>query len=162
MDDLSGVLSENTDALVAMMADDSESLRACETAYEKYGLQNMIVRLQDMTLRDEFEELGVRVVDPGSAIVTLLDQYVRAPDAARLLMHRDPEYDVVQVTVTDKDIDGVLLRDLRLPTDVLILEISRNGQGIVPHGYSRIHMKDALTLVGKPQSLKQVTLQLGY
>ena len=77
-------------------------------------------------------------------------------------MHRDPEYDIVQITVTDKDIDGVLLRDLRLPTDVLILEISRKGEGIVPHGYSRVQMSDELTLVGKPKSLEQVTLQLGY
>ena len=70
INDLSSVLSENIDALVAMLPDDRENLQACETAYEQFGLQNMVVRLQNMNLHEEFEELGVRVVDPGSAIVT--------------------------------------------------------------------------------------------
>ena len=110
----------------------------------------------------QFEELGVQIVDSASAMVNLLDQFVRVPQSATLFLHQDPQYDIVQLTVADKDVDGTLLRDLRLPADVLILEISRNRETIVPSGHTPLRMKDEITLVGKQESLKQVSLRLGY
>jgi Trk K+ transport system NAD-binding subunit len=76
-------------------------------------------------------------------------------------LHTDPVYDVVQMTVTNREIDGRLVRDLRLPADVLLLEISRDGQAIVPHGYTRLRHGDELTIVGKPDSLREVGLRIG-
>jgi len=43
----------------------------------------------------------------------------------------------------------------------LLLEISRDGQGIVPHGYTRLRLGDELTIVGKPDSLREVSLRIG-
>jgi Trk K+ transport system NAD-binding subunit/Kef-type K+ transport system membrane component KefB len=158
----SELVSNKTDALVAMMEDDHANYSACELAYEKFGIRKLVVYLKDTTLRPQFEELGVRIIDTSSAMVNLLDQYVRAPEAAELLMHHDPTYDLRQITIREKSVDGMLIRDLRLPTDVLVLEINRSGNTIVPHGYSKIQIDDEVTLVGKPDSLQQATLKLGF
>ncbi len=159
---MSQFMHPGLDAVVAMLPNEADNLLACQIAYEEYGIRNLIVRLQSNGLRDSFRELGVRMIDPATAMVSLLDQYVRTPEAAELLMHRDPDYDLVQVRVTQEDVAGKLLRDLRLPTDVLVLEINRKGQPIVPHGSSSILIGDKVTLVGKPESLEQVTLRFGY
>lgn len=158
-------LLAGVDALVVMLDDDEANFHACEIAYEQFGIRNMIVRLQDMSKREQFSAIGVRVIDPASAMIGLLDHYVRTPEATELLLHITPganDFDITQVTVTDQDVSGVLLRDLRLPADVLVLEIKRKGQTIVPHGYTKINLKDEVTFVGKPESLKQVTLQFGF
>jgi len=156
------LLNGGIDGLVAMLDDDLDNLKACQLAYEKFAVRNLVVRLREVTLRDAFEPFGARVLDPASAMVNLLLQYVRAPEAVELLLQKDPEHEVVQVRVADKAVDGLALRDLRLPNDVLILEIIRDGQVIVPHGFSTLRLRDEVTLVGSPANLVEVTLKLSY
>ena len=87
---------------------------------------------------------------------------MRAPQSAAVLLHQDSGREMVQVTVSNHDVDGVLVRDLRLPNDVLFLDLTRNGSSIVPHGYTRVQLQDEVTLIGKASSLEEATLKLGY
>ena len=155
------MIDTSTDALVAMLENDEENLKACELAYEKFGVPRLIVRTRNQNLRESFTNLGALIVEPASAMVNLLDQAVRAPQSLSLLLHTDPEYDVVQFTLDNPAMDGALVRDLRLPTDVLLLEITREGEAIVPHGYTRLRLEDEITVVGQPSSLHEVMLKLG-
>jgi Trk K+ transport system NAD-binding subunit len=43
-----------------------------------------------------------------------------------------------------------------LPADVIILSIMRSGQTIISHGYTRLRMRDIMTVVGSIDSLKAV------
>ncbi len=56
----------------------------------------------------------------------------------------------------------MLVRELRLPEDVLLMDVNRNGHSLVPHGYTTLHTGDEVTLLGQPESLEAVTLRLGY
>jgi Trk K+ transport system NAD-binding subunit/Kef-type K+ transport system membrane component KefB len=156
------IITPATDAVVAMMEDDEANYRALDCAYEKYGVKRLVVRLNNLSMADQFSAIGAAIVDPATAMVNVLDQFVRAPQSAALMLHQDPQYDIVQVTVTERDVEGRLLRDLRLPTDVLVLEISRRGQSIVPSGNTQLHEGDEVILVGRPDSLQQATLLLGF
>lgn len=159
---LTPLLNGSRDALVAMLDDDVANAQACEIARDEFGITTLVVRLRDVTMRETFRQLGARVIDPASAMVHLLGQSILAPEAVNLLLHKDPEHIFTQVQVNSKAIDGLPLRDLRLPGDVLVLEIIRDGQTIVPHGFSVLRMSDDVTLMGSPKSLAEVTLKLGY
>ncbi|GAB5490957.1 MAG: cation:proton antiporter [Phototrophicaceae bacterium] len=159
---LDELIKGSSTALVTMLDDDTQNYEACKLASEEFDIESMVVRLRDVSLRDKFLDLGVRVLDPASAMVSLLNQYLRAPEAVNLLLHQNPDHDVMQVRVTERAMDGLQLRDLRLPSDVLILEILRDGQVIVPHGFSTLKMADEVTIIGSPNSLTEVTLKLGY
>jgi Trk K+ transport system NAD-binding subunit/Kef-type K+ transport system membrane component KefB len=159
---LAEILSGNTDALVAMLPNDEDNYRACEIAFEKYGVQRIIVRPNDMSLARKFTELGALIVDPASAVVNLLSQSVRAPQSTSILLKQDSGREIMQITVNNPEFDGLLVRDLRLPDDVLFLEVSRNGQAIVPSGYTPLKLMDEITLLGQPDSLSEVTLKMGY
>ncbi len=159
---LDGLLKRHTDALVVMLPDDEDNYRACELAYEKFGVRRIIVRPNDMTWAPRFAALGALILDPASAMVNLLDQSVRAPQSTSILLHQDSGREILQVTVSSPEVDGALVRDLRLPSDVLFLDVTRNGQAIVPGGYTRLRLHDEVTLLGRPESLSDVTLKLGY
>ncbi|MDX1615531.1 MAG: cation:proton antiporter [Candidatus Promineifilaceae bacterium] len=159
---LDGLINANTDALIAMLPDDEENYRACELARDKHGVQRIIVRPNDMSWAKRFRELGALIVNPASAMVYLLSQSVRAPQSASILLHQDSGREIMQVTVNNPEVDNLLVRDLRLPGDVLFIEVARNGQAIVPSGYTRLKLRDEVTLMGQPDSLSQVTLKLGY
>jgi Trk K+ transport system NAD-binding subunit len=70
-----------------MLPDDDLNLRFCELAYEVYGVNRIIVRLNDYASVEEFQSLDAIVVYPSSAMVHLLDNLVRAPQLASYLLH---------------------------------------------------------------------------
>ena len=159
---LAPLITGEQDALVAMLDDDRQNMQACELAKEEFLLQHFVVRLRNVSLRETFLQMGARVINPASAMVNLLEQSINAPEAVNLLLHQDPDHDIAQITIVDKMIDGLPLRDLRLPADVLILEVIREGNVIVPDGFSVLKIKDEVTVIGSPSSLVDVRLKLGY
>lgn len=162
LDNIKALITPQTDAVVAMMDNDKLNYEICQIAYEDYGIRRIVVRLNDIVNAPRFEAFNAIVIDTTSALVNLMNQAVRAPQSTALLMHQDPEYDIVQITITDDEWDGLFLRDLRLPSDVLILEINRKGSNIVPNGNTVIRSQDEVTLIGRASSLQAVTLKLGY
>ena len=159
---LSQIIEPKTEVAVTLLNDDPTSLKLCQIFYEDFGITRQIARLNAYNLVEQFRELGVHVLHPASAMVHLLDNFVRAPQLATIVFEDDPDHDVVQVTITDPGVDGLHLRDLILPDDVLVMAIVRRGHNIVPHGYTSLHIEDEVTLIGSPDSLEQVQLKLGY
>lgn len=150
-----------TEAIICMLAD-RENLEVCELAYHHFGTPDIIVRLADRSYYDKFLNLGVRIVDPSMAMVSLMDHYVRSPQATSLLLGMEPGQDSRDLEVMNPDLHGVPLRDLRLPADVIILSIKRGGQMIISHGYTRLRMKDLVTFVGSKKSLDDLTRRFDY
>lgn len=160
-ENLSGLMTNATDAVVTMLNDD-ENLKACEIVRESFGIQRLIVKLNDLSWVERFQPLDAQLVYPATAIVHLLDQFVRAPHSAAMLMHADPEHAIQQITITNPDIAGLPLRDIQLPSDVIILGIMRDEHSIVPHGYTILRIGDDVTIVGSPESLESLTLRFGF
>ncbi|MCY3781273.1 MAG: cation:proton antiporter [Chloroflexi bacterium] len=156
------IIEPKTEVAVTMLPDDAESLKLCQIFYEDFGITRQIARLNTYSLLEEFRELGVHVLDPANAMVHLLDNFVRAPQLAAMVFEDDPDHDVTQVTITDPSVDGLHLRELVLPDDVLVMAIVRRGHAIVPHGYTNLHLGDELTMIGPTDSLDEVALKLGY
>ncbi len=141
------------------MLSDEESYQLCELVYTNFGTRNVIVRLNHREHFKRFHNLGALVVEPSTAIVNLLDQFVRSPSAARLLLGLEHGREVIEFELCNPDLQGSAIRDLHLPLDLHILSIRRNGQLIVSVGFTRIEVGDWLTAVGSRTSLEQVILQ---
>ncbi len=156
--EMSKLDAQQAETIVAMLSDD-ENFQICEIAYEHFGTDNLIVRLNDHANMERFRKLGVLVVDPGTAIVSLLDHFVRSPAAASLLLGMNENQDVVEIEIRNPNIKGMALRDLRLPLDVHILSVRRRGQMLLCHGYTRLEVGDSLSVVGSLPSLEHVALR---
>lgn len=156
--ELDALSAGSADAIVTLLSD-AENLRICELAYEHYGTKTVVARVTEWANLEQFQELGVLIVEPGTAMVSLLEQFVRSPVAASLLLGQAVEQEVVEIEVRDSDLHGIALRDLRLPLDTLILSVYRDGQSIISHGYTQLALGDKVTIVGTPESLAEVTLR---
>lgn len=148
---------KDADAIVVMLSDE-ENLRVCQVAYEHFGTPQMVARVNQHRLLAEFKELGVVVVDPAMAIVSMLDHMVRSPLAASVMLGTEEGQDFIEVEVKDPALEGKLLRDLRLPLDTLVLSVSRDGHMLVSHGYTALHLGDHVTIIGSEDSLEQVAV----
>ncbi len=161
LESLDNLNLEHIDAVICMLSDE-ENYGIAKLIYEKYGIDNLIVRLNDGKNTKKFHDLGATTVDPSTATVNLLSEFVRSPSATSLLLGQSENQDIVEIEVGDKTLHGVALRDLRLPLDVLILSIKRKGQKLlVTHGYTKLELGDKVTIVGSKEALKEVGLKLG-
>lgn len=157
------LVRETTDAVITMMDDDALNCRICEEVRDHFSVPRVIVRLSNPDpYRQRLQAAAVSLVDADTATVNLLEQYTRAPITTALLLKDDPDYKMVHVTIANPDVDGLRIRDLRLPEDVLVYGILREGHAIVPHGHTVIRKHDELTLVGQRKSIETVAVHLGY
>ncbi|MCK5134656.1 MAG: cation:proton antiporter [Bacteroidales bacterium] len=154
--------AETADTIVCLLSAD-ENYAICETAYEHFGTKHLIVRLHDREFYKKFHKIGVMVMDPTIAMVSLLEHFVRAPIATSLLLGMDENQDSIDIELRNSDYHGITLRNLRLPSDVIILSVTRGDHPIISHGYTRLRLGDIVTLVGSNESLDKVRLNLqGY
>lgn len=150
--------ADKSEAVVLMLSDD-ENLQIAEMIYQKIGTKDLIVRLNKRYNSQKFLALGALIVDPTTAIVSLLDHFVRSPQAASLLLGMERGQDTRDIEILNPDLHGITLRDLRLPADIIILSVVRGGQTIITHGYTRLRIKDTLTVVGSIKSLDEMQLK---
>ncbi len=154
--------AETADTMVCLLSDE-ENYAICETAYEHFGTKHLITRLHEREYYKRFLKIKVMVMDPNSAMVSLLEHFIRAPIATTLLLGMDETQDSIDIELRNTDFHGLTLRDLRLPADVIILSVTRADHPIISHGYTRLRLGDIVTMVGSKESLDQVQLNLqGY
>ena len=157
---LNDIKAHNTEVFVMMLTDE-ENLQICELAYQYYGTNVMVVRLNNRENFEKFHRLGALIVEPATAMVSLLDHFVRSPQATSLLLGLQKDQDTRDVEVLNPNLHGVYLRNLRLPPDVIVLSVKRGGQMIISHGYTRLRRNDIVTFVGSIESLDNVSLRFG-
>ena len=154
--------AETADTMVCLLSDE-ENYAICETAYEHFGTKHLITRLTDRDYYKRFLKIKVMVMDPNTAMVSLLEHFIRAPIATSLLLGMDETQDSIDIELRNHDYHGLTLRDLRLPADVIILSVTRGDHPIISHGYTRLRLGDIVTMVGSNESLDGVRLNLqGY
>lgn len=146
------------DAIITMLSN-AENGQVCQLAYEHFGVERIVARMSERENFDRLRAMGVIIVEPSTAMVGLLDQFVRTPGATSLLLGMEEHQSIVDIEVRDATLNGLMVRELRLPLDVLILSIRRGGSMLVSHGYSRLQVGDWVTVVGSPESLEIVTHQ---
>jgi Trk K+ transport system NAD-binding subunit len=146
---------DKTEAVVLMLSDEV-NYELAEFIYENIGIKDVIVRLNNRENFEKFHKLGALIIEPTTAMVSLLDHFVRSPNAASLLLGMDEGQDTMDIEIKNRDIHGLRIRELRLPTDIIILSIKRKGQFLITHGYTRLRLGDEITLVGSHKSLEAI------
>ncbi|MEO2020623.1 MAG: cation:proton antiporter [Pirellulaceae bacterium] len=148
----------HANALIALLPDD-QNLEICQLNYDKYGIECMLVKLADhATDVEPFRELDALVVNPRTAMVNLLEHFVISPTGTSMLLGLKPDQDVLEIELRDPSLHGLFIRDLKLPLDLLVLSVTRDGKVVITHGFNRLRIGDHLTVVGPPQSLSQALL----
>ena len=77
--------TQHADAIVSFLTDE-ESHQVCELAYEHFGTETMVVRLKDRANFGRFHDLGVLVVEPQTAVASLLEHFVIYPAGTSILL----------------------------------------------------------------------------
>ena len=155
---LKAIGADDARAFVALMSEDDNFI-VCEAAYEHFGTRIVVARSTDHAQWPPLRELGASIVDPGDAVVSLLDQLVRSPAVGAMVLDAESDQDVVDLELASRALDGAELRDLGLPLDIRVLAVRRDGAQLISHGYTQMRRGDLVTMIGSRASLDQVALK---
>lgn len=99
----------------------------------------------------QLEQLGVETYSLSDVTALALEEAVLRPalHAAR----SDPESGLVEVSMLNRDMDGLTLREIDFEGDVRVLVVMREGEPTVATGDTAIFLHDRLTLAGDPTAV---------
>jgi Kef-type K+ transport system membrane component KefB/Trk K+ transport system NAD-binding subunit len=141
-------LLEKAQALVCTYMDVELNFRICRLAHTTYGIEQIIAQVNEPVEMARFRQLGVTAMNAAVDRAAMLAMMVRNPAAYNLLTRVDDDKEVTEVVVGAGECLGKALRELKLPGDVLVLALRRDGELLVPHGNTRLSLHDHLTLAG--------------
>lgn len=156
--DLEPVFEDDVIGVVAMLEADEANEAITRFASDEKGVSRLVVRSSSAASNGKAPRDGVLSVHPTTGIVALLAQAVLTPNATSLLLQHDHGREIVQVSVTNPDLDGVNVADLRLPAGVLLMEIRRSNAALLVDGRTRVHLGDELTLIADDEARAEMQL----
>jgi Kef-type K+ transport system membrane component KefB/Trk K+ transport system NAD-binding subunit len=146
---------ETARALIAVSTAPDLLLSVCRFASERCGVPVVIARADDPELVRALQEMNVRVVQPALAISLAFEAGLQFPAAFELLLDKQDDFEMVDVPLSNRALEGKALRKVRLPGNALVVGIQRQGEVVVPHGDTVLRARDTLLLVGSAESIRQ-------
>jgi Kef-type K+ transport system membrane component KefB len=141
-------------AVVCAHEDTEMNYRICDVAHCDFGIDDLVAQVREASEIERFKKLGVNTVNPATDRATLMALLARNPAAYNLLTRIDDDKEVVEVVVADGYCNGKRLEEVKLPGDLLVLALRRDGELLIPHGNTRLDCGDHLTLVGSLDAIE--------
>jgi Trk K+ transport system NAD-binding subunit len=147
---------KDCDSIILLHPKDKINFEIGVWIYENVGTKNLIASANSANYIEEFKNINILTIQPKLAMISLMDHMVRSRNAITLLLGLDSDKDTIDVELKNKDLDGLLIRELSIPSEVSILSIKRRGNTIISHGYTMLRLGDILTVIGSEYDLNNM------
>lgn len=150
------------DFVIAVTGDDEDNIIISQLARDKYGLENIIARVNNPRNQDIFDRLGISpTVCAARHIHSLVEHHLPHHRLLSLLDFSEENVSMVELVLTAQaPAVGRSIRDLCLPAGLLLAIVFRGHDAIVPHGDLQLQAGDHLVVImekGKEAELDALT-----
>jgi trk system potassium uptake protein TrkA len=152
------------DIVLALTGDDEDNLVIAQLAREKYGVEQVIARVNDPRNQAHFDLLGISpTVCATSSIMALVEHEVPEHDLIHLLELRRENLEIVEVLIDrDSPSAGKRVESLELPDGARLISVMRSGRAEIAVGATQLEAGDQVLAIlepGKEDELKRVLLR---
>jgi trk system potassium uptake protein TrkA len=138
--------------VVAVTGDDEDNLVICQVAKRRFNVPRVIARINNPKNEGIFRLLGIdATVSSTDLILSVIEQEIPEQALVPLLRLRHADVEVVDIILPkDSSLDGVAVRELRLPPESLIAFVIRGGESIFPTGTTTLRAGDEILALTRP------------
>jgi trk system potassium uptake protein TrkA len=152
------------DIVLALTGDDEDNLVIAQISREKYGVEQVIARVNDPRNQAHFDLLGISpTVCATSSIMALVEHEVPEHDLIHLLELRKENLEIVEVMIDrDSPSAGKRVENLELPDGARLISVMRSGQAEIAVGATQLEAGDQVLAIlepGKEDELRRVLLR---
>ncbi|MBT8214617.1 MAG: NAD-binding protein [Acidimicrobiia bacterium] len=140
---------EEADAVIAASNDDDANLEAVGHAMES-GVMRIVAVAADPERLGDYRDLDITAFAPDSLVARNIETQLE-PRRVASTTFADGKAEAIEFVISpDSPVRGKALRELHSESWV-VAAVLRDGQLIVPHGYTRLEARDRVTVVGSAQ-----------
>ncbi|MDZ7700920.1 MAG: cation:proton antiporter [Halobacteriales archaeon] len=156
-DELEAAGAEHAKIVVTATGDDDVNLLIAQLARSRFGVENVITRVNNPDNVDAFEELGVKPISASEATAWALDNAIERPALSTWMTELGRTGDVQEIEVTAEELVGRTIGELDedLPNGCLIALVSRDGENEVPSPDRELQLGDHLTFLGRKEAVRE-------
>jgi trk/ktr system potassium uptake protein len=150
------------DACIAVTGDDEDNIIICQVARDRFGVQNVIARVNDPRNQAHFDLLGIGpTVCATASILSLIEHEVPEHSLVHLLSLRRENLEIVEVEIhDDSPAAGKRVGELDLPRGSLLISILRAKHALVPDGKTVLEPGDQVVAIVEPAGESDLARQL--
>ena len=140
------------DIVVAVTGDDEDNVVICQLARDRYGVPNLIARVNDPRNQPYFDVLGItQTVCATSGLLGLVEHEVPEHGFVKLLELRGEGLELVELHVPpDAPAAGKRIAGISLPDGAKLVSVMRNGVGEIARDDTVIRPGDQVVAILKP------------
>jgi Kef-type K+ transport system membrane component KefB/Trk K+ transport system NAD-binding subunit len=150
---------ERVEAFLALDIDDEANYEACRAARSR-GIEHVLTFVTDPVRLSDLRSLGVQTLTPSLHRSSVLALMARNAAIFELMTSTTDEFDFRELHLSNPDLAGKRLSEVRLPGEMRVLAIRRKGETIIPYGNTRLKLGDHLTILGDLDKMISVQMWL--
>jgi len=156
---MESISDTRVDAFLALSSNDIDNLEACRSA-RTHGITHILAFVTDPIKLPDFRRLGVQALTPSMHRSSLLALMARNSAFFTLMISTEDQRDLREFILSNSNLQGKRLMELKFPASSLVLAIRRADELIVPHGTTKLAMGDQLTILGDLNTLSAMEKML--
>ncbi len=140
------------DIVVAATGDDEDNIVICQLARERYGVDKVVARVNDLRNQQHFDLIGISpTVSATASIIALIEHEVPQHDLVHLLELRKENLEIVEVEIGEHaPCVGRLIQDLQMPEGARLISVMRGGKAEVAVGSTELRAGDQVMAILEP------------
>jgi trk system potassium uptake protein len=152
------------DIVVAVTGDDEDNVVICQLARDRFGVENVIARVNDPRNQPYFDLLGIApTVSATAAIMGLIEHEVPEHGLIHLLELKKENLEIVEITIGEKDAcAGKASGQVALPEGSRVISVVRDGKAEPPDASLTLEPGDSVLAIlapGKEEELRRVLVR---
>lgn len=147
---------DKADSVAVLTKDDNTNLAICQLL-KKFDIPKIVARVNDPNKHDLYLGLEISTaISPISAMVSYFKNALTAGRSRSLISIAKGKAEIIELTMSNENLDGLKIIDLQLPKDAIIGLIKRNGDIIIGSPDEIVRLNDLLTVIVKTEVAKDV------
>lgn len=144
------------DCFMAVTGVDQDNLVAAQLARKHFHTKKVIARVNDPRNVDTFRLLGVENIVCSAEILTrMIEQEADQAHMHLIATLNQGKAGICSITLPENTVlDGVALRDIKFPSDALVISLIRDGELTIPNGSTVLQRGDELVAVAGEKTQK--------
>jgi NhaP-type Na+/H+ or K+/H+ antiporter len=153
--------ADNAKIVVAATGNDDANLLIAQLASSKFGVEQIITRVNDPDNEEVFADLDVRTISETLSTAWAIDNVIERPALSDWMTELGRSGDVQEIEITAEDVVGRTIEELGsdLPDGCLIALVGRNGNNQVPNGEFTLEHGDHITVLGRQEAVSEALSQ---
>lgn len=122
---------------------------------------NIISLVSTSGIEDKLNKLGVHTVDLIGVMATTIENLLLRPATYHALVESFEYFSVEEILITNKEIDGLQLKEIPFHNDAILIMVKRNNSFFIPKAETYFYAGDILHVFGTDTAIQNTRGQVG-